>query len=661
MTTNAPERQVQVLIVGGGLAGPLLACLLAPLGLRVCLVERRPDPRRAGYAGGRSINLALSTRGITALREAGLADRVLEGAIPMRGRALHLPTGEVAFQPYSAIPTDAINSVSRGGLSVELLRAAGDTPGVELLFDHACTDVNFDESSAAFAGPAGSTLRIRAEAIIGCDGAFSAVRAAMQRLDRFDYSQSYLGHGYKELRIPPSPGGDYAMRPDALHIWPRASSMMIALPNPDRSFTCTLFWPFEGAHSFAEVPPGPRVRPFFERHYPDAVSLMPDLAADFARNPVSSLVTIRCYPWARGSVGLVGDAAHAIVPFYGQGMNAAFEDCVLLARHASEHFAAGRADWLTALDQYQRARKPDAEAIADMALDNFVEMRDTVASPEFQYRKRIEQALHESFPDRVVPQYNLGRRPRRSHRLAPHRRRGAGHARRRLAPPRARPGARCDRRARHGARDMMYDITPPMRTTTAAWPGDTPMTREVLLDQARGDSVTLSTVRLTTHLGAHADAPSHYGLGADGIGERRLEYYLGPCRLVDARVARAARVRPGDIVGDLADLDAPRLLIRTRTRPDPQTWNPDFAALSPELVDVLAARGVITIGVDTPSVDLFESKDLPAHKAFLRHDMAILEGLDLDAVPTGRYELIALPLRLDGMDASPVRALLRSP
>ncbi|MCA9310816.1 MAG: FAD-dependent monooxygenase [Phycisphaerales bacterium] len=392
-----------VVIVGAGLGGALVACELAAQGYRVSVYERRPDPRGAGFIGGRSINLALSARGIAALQRVGLAERVLKDAVPMRGRMMHDPAGGLVYQAYSKEPKEAINSVSRGGLNLTLLEAAAAHDGVTLHFDHRCTDLDLEGATALFE-TGGREVRVEADLIIGADGAFSAVRGHLQRTDRFDYSQSYLEHGYKELHIPPTAAGEFAMEPHALHIWPRGGFMMIALPNQDRSFTCTLFWPFRGARSFESIPDRDAVLPFFEKWFGDAVPLMPTLVEDYQRNPVSSLVTVRCWPWVYADrVALLGDAAHAIVPFYGQGMNAAFEDCTALARCLEAH---GH-EFAPALADYQQERKQNADAIADMALDNFVEMRDHVASPVFRARKRFERLLHRMIPDQFVPLYNM--------------------------------------------------------------------------------------------------------------------------------------------------------------------------------------------------------------------------------------------------------------
>ncbi|MFN7021284.1 MAG: FAD-dependent oxidoreductase, partial [Phycisphaerales bacterium] len=413
------------IIIGAGLAGSLLAIFLARRGYEVSLYERRGDPRAVGYVGGRSINLALSARGLWGMAGVGITDEILAHAIPMRGRMLHSPTGELAFQPYSKNPTDAINSISRGGLNLALLHAAAREPNVTLHFHHRCLDVDLSRNEAVFLdetpGRDPRTHTVAADLICGADGAFSPLRSAMQKTDRFDYSQTYLEHGYKELVIPPvasraghaqsnsAEAAEFAMEPNALHIWPRGGAMMIALPNPDRSFTCTLFWPFTGDHGLDSLRTPDEVLAFFSRHYPDAVPLMPTLADDYLRNPSSSLVTVRCRPWIhftsdrRRAALLLGDAAHAIVPFYGQGMNCAFEDCRVLAETLDAH---GH-DFAAALPEYQHLRKPNADAIADMALDNFTEMRDKVGNLDFLHRKRLEHALHELDPVNLTPQYHL--------------------------------------------------------------------------------------------------------------------------------------------------------------------------------------------------------------------------------------------------------------
>lgn len=670
----------RAIIIGAGLGGTLLACYLARRGYRVDVFERRPDPRSKGYAGGRSINLALSTRGLAGLAGVGLDSVVMErDAIAMRGRMMHGRDGATAYQPYSSNPADAINSVSRGGLNLTLLNEAARLDSVRMHFEHACIDVDIDRPAAVFERPGGGVVREEADLLLGVDGAFSAVRNRLMKTDRFEYEQTYLKHGYKELHIPPVAGreGGYAMEPSALHIWPRGGSMMIALPNRDGSFTCTLFWPYEGEHSFGERGAKGDVRSFFEREYPDAVPLMPTLEADYAANPVGSLVTVRSWPWQyKGKVCILGDAAHAIVPFYGQGMNCAFEDCLALARCLDD--AMGHQE--RALADFEAQRKPNADAIARMALDNFVEMRDKVGNPAFLYKKRVEQAIHQLHPGTMVPQYNLV-----SFSTVPYadalargqeldaiyerviarvpREREEGRSREdwlaeiaRAAECVLREGA-CGARADEGP--AVIDISPVLSARTGVWPGDTPLSREVLCDMGAGANITLSTLRSTVHLGAHADGPNHYGHPAPGISERSLRHYIGPCTVVHARVGRGERVTPEGLGVRPEQIRTARVLIRTDTFPDATAWNNDFAGLSVALIEMLASRGVITVGVDTPSVDLMDSKDLPAHKAILAADMAILEGLVLGGVAPGEYELIAPPLRLEGFDASPVRAVLR--
>lgn len=408
---NAP-RDTHIAIAGAGLVGALLAIQLGRRGYKVTLCERRPDPRANGFIGGRSINLALSCRGITALERVGLADRVLTDAIRMPGRMLHDEAGNLTFQAYSSNPEDAIHSVSRGGLNITLLEALAEYDNVEMLFEHRCIGADLDAPAIEVKTEKGEPKRIEADYVIGCDGAFSAVRARMQVQNRFNYSQQYLDHGYKELTIPPASecGVDpalhdgFAMDPNALHIWPRGHYMMIALPNADRTFTCTLFWPYEGSESFDEVSSERDVLPFFEKHFPDAVPLMPTLAEDYTKNPIGSLVTVRCSPWHMlGKTVLLGDAAHAIVPFYGQGMNSGFEDCRVLGELIDEH--AGNLEEV--FYQFSNSRIPNADAIADLALDNFIEMRDSVANPMFLLRKRIEHALHSIDAERYMPLYNL--------------------------------------------------------------------------------------------------------------------------------------------------------------------------------------------------------------------------------------------------------------
>ena len=393
---------LSVCILGGGLAGSLLSILLAQQGHSVQLFEKRADPRRNAAVGGRSINLALSYRGWQALKKAGVAEAVAQQAIAMRGRMIHSQESELTFQPYGQAD-QAIYSVSREALN-QLLVEEAKQAGVQTFFQHACEGVDLERGVPTIRNLMDDTmLTPEADLLMGADGAYSVLRGEMQRTPRFDYSQHYLAHGYKELTIP-AIDGDFAMEPHALHIWPRGEYMLIALPNADKSFTCTLFLPYEGAHSFAELQTVSAVKQFFQAYFPDAVPLMPSLTTDFFSNPTSDLVTIHCYPWSRyGHTMLIGDAAHAIVPFYGQGMNAAFGDCYLF----SQQLEQSSASLAETIEQFQKQRKPDADAIAELALMNFVEMRDRVADPAFLLQKKIEAELHRRYPDQWVPLYTM--------------------------------------------------------------------------------------------------------------------------------------------------------------------------------------------------------------------------------------------------------------
>lgn len=388
-----------VAIVGAGLAGSLLTCFLARRGVAVTLYERRPDPREQQAERGRSINLAISERGLDALRRIGLADKVMADALPMKGRMIHPVEGPLDFQQYSVSGDRAINSISRGALNNALLDAAAAAPGVEIRFGHRLVGLDPKTGQMTFETPDGK-VEAEAEAVLGTDGAGSAVRGRLVADHLVDESVDFLDYGYKELTIPPTAEG-FALDPGALHIWPRGTSMMIALPNPDRSFTCTLFWP-NGSFPALDTPAA--IVDHFRTHYPDVVPLAPDLVDDYQQNPIGVLGTVHTAPWqAFGRVGLLGDAAHAIVPFYGQGANCAFEDVVELDRCLEDTDG----EWARALPLFEQRRRENTEAIAEMALANFVEMRDKVASPVFRLGKRIEHALERALPGHYASRYEL--------------------------------------------------------------------------------------------------------------------------------------------------------------------------------------------------------------------------------------------------------------
>jgi len=389
-----------VIIAGAGLCGTLLAVRLAQRGFPVELFESRPDMRRTDISAGRSINLALSDRGLRALRMVGVEEVVGRDLIPMQGRMVHPLQGEAMFQSYSGRSGEFINSVSRGGLNIALLDLAESLPNLRLHFDTPCIGVDLEQARARFADSRdGREFEVEGQVVIGADGANSAVRQAMlaqaARL-RFDFRVDWLSHGYKELIFPARPDGGYALEKNALHIWPRGGFMMIALPNPGGSFTVTLFLPFEGETGFGAMCDAASVEAYFRRWFPEALELIPDLAAHYFEHPVSSLGTVRCYPWsAYGKSLLLGDAAHAVVPFYGQGMNCSFEDCVVFDQCLDEYGD----DWARLLPRVQELRKPNADAIADLAIENFYEMRDHVADPVFIRKRRLETLLESRFTD----------------------------------------------------------------------------------------------------------------------------------------------------------------------------------------------------------------------------------------------------------------------
>ncbi len=393
----------EITIVGAGLVGSLLACYLGKRGYHVTVFEKRPDLRLAKISAGKSINLACSTRGWRALDEVGVGNIAREHAIPMKGRTLHSLEGDLSYQPYG-IDDQAIYSISRGGLNKILMDFAENDCGVTFHFNQKCMNVDVDNATATFVDYKTEEERVvKSDLVIGADGAFSRVRGIMQRLPHFDYTQDYIASDYKELSIPDIKG-DFRMEKNSLHIWPRGKFMLIALPNSDGSFTCTLFMPWEGENSFLDLTDVKAARAFFEKTFPDAIAEMPTFDEDWNENPQASLVIIRCYPWSwKDKVCLIGDASHAIVPFYGQGMNSGFEDVFVFDQMIDEF----NEDLSKILPEFGKRRKPNADAIADLALYNYRVMADSVNDEEFLLRKKLEHRIMELYPDAYLSLYSM--------------------------------------------------------------------------------------------------------------------------------------------------------------------------------------------------------------------------------------------------------------
>lgn len=398
------NKNSKFVISGAGLAGSLMAVMLAKHGFEVELFEKREDMRKISMSAGRSINLALSPRGIKALESIGIEKEVLFDAIPMYGRYIHTPSGKSNVQNYSGKEGEYINSVSRGGLNINLLNEADKLPNLKIFFSYACEKVDFNKKEVTFHSSNGQSNYItKYDYLIGADGFNSGVRKSLsENLRRFDYSQSFLEHGYKELTIPANEDGSFRLDKNVLHIWPRGQFMMIALPNADASFTCTLFMPFEGKNGFDELYTKEKVELFFKETFSDAYSLMPTLLEDFFENPTSPLGTIRCAPWNYSDdVVLIGDGAHAIVPFYGQGMNASFEDCRILNELIADRLNGGKLLNLDTnlFEEFFKLRKPNGDAVANLALENYIEMRAGVIDPNFVKKRQLELKLEEKFRD----------------------------------------------------------------------------------------------------------------------------------------------------------------------------------------------------------------------------------------------------------------------
>ena len=398
---SPPDRYT---LVGSGLVGSLLALFLARRGAEARVLERRPDLRKEHIRAGRSINLAISVRGLHALAQVGLEGRALEHTIAMRGRMIHPLDGKLVLQPYGKDDSQCIHSISRGWLNGMLMSEAEATGRVRIDFQHQVAALDVAGGVLTVVDERhGGEQRIASSVVVGTDGAGSVVRDAVVADAGGTSTEERLEHGYKELTLPAGPGGSFQLEKHALHIWPRRDFMLIALPNLDGSFTCTLFLRFEGATSFAALQTPEEVRRFFVAQFPDAVTMLPDLHTQFFENPTGSMVTVKCWPWLAGSRALLlGDAAHAIVPFFGQGMNCGFEDCAVL-----DEVLGRTGDLGAAFAEFAKLRKPNADAIADMAVENFVEMRDSVADPRFLLEKAIERRLLNAFPGEFLSRYGM--------------------------------------------------------------------------------------------------------------------------------------------------------------------------------------------------------------------------------------------------------------
>ena len=392
-------------IIGAGLVGSLWAVYLSKAGYQVRLFERRPDIRKAEISAGKSINLALSTRGWKALDSVGVGDEIRKIAIPMYGRIVHDEQGETNFQPYGQ-KDQAIYSVSRGDINTKMITIAETHGDTTISYNERCYDADLEQGIVFLESTiTGEKTTHQSDVVFATDGAFSAVRYyAMQKLNRFDYSQDYIDDGYREILLPANEDDSWKLDKNALHIWARGRFMLIALANEDGSLTCTLFMPFEGEkNSFEQLKTRDQVDEFFKTTFPDFYQMMPNIADAWEDHPLSALALIRCFPWTHGKVALMGDAAHATVPFYGQGMNCGFEDCTVMWGLMQEHGD----DWKTIFSKYQTQRKPDGDAMQDLSLHNYWVMRDAVNQPGFLLQKKLESRIQQLYPDQYLPLYSM--------------------------------------------------------------------------------------------------------------------------------------------------------------------------------------------------------------------------------------------------------------
>jgi len=392
----------KITVVGGGLSGPVMAMYLAKKGIRVDIYERRPDMRKENISAGRSINLAISKRGITALEEIGVFHKISSQIIPMYGRKIHNIDESTRFLPYGR-PDQYINSVSRSELNILLLTEAEKTGQIRFLFQHSCSGMDLESGTVFFNNEVnGDQKTLQGTPVIAADGSGSAVRESMIKSGYLSGSFDPLGHSYKELSIPPDKSGEFQLEPNALHIWPRGKFMLIALPNMDRSFTVTLFLPNIGDISFSTVRSLDDLNSLFENNFPDVLDIMPSLKTDYFSNPTGKLGTVRCSQWNVNESVLIGDAAHAVVPFFGQGMNASFEDCTVL-----NQMLDSSVNWKDLFESFSKKRKIDGDAIADMALENYIEMRDSVNKDRFLNERDLERQLELKYPDQFISRYSM--------------------------------------------------------------------------------------------------------------------------------------------------------------------------------------------------------------------------------------------------------------
>jgi kynurenine 3-monooxygenase len=403
-----PNSREMINIVGAGLVGSLLAIFLARRGFQARLLERRPDMRSQTISAGRSINLAISVRGINALKKLGLDKDILNHAVPMKGRMIHSPSGELTFQPYGTDDSQYINSISRATLN-KILMTRAEEAGAGIIFRQRVADIDLNKNELYVVNEMSNLKRPENfQLVIGTDGSASAIRDGMAKLPGYEYEAADLDYGYKELVIPPDAAGNFKMERNALHIWPRGTFMLIALPNFEGSFTCTLFLPWKGPVSFEHLTTPEQVRRFFLEQFPDAVPLIADLEETFFQNPTGHMTTIKSKRWnVDGRVLLMGDAAHGIVPFFGQGMNCGFEDCTVLDESFAQFEKGTHVDWQGLFDHMTKVRVPNTNAIADMAVENFIEMRDKVADPHFLLEKAVEKILQKHFPGKYISRYAL--------------------------------------------------------------------------------------------------------------------------------------------------------------------------------------------------------------------------------------------------------------